>query len=324
MKSATRVYVIGAGGHGKVVVRLLEELGYSVAAIFDDDPRQWHKPLLGLPVLGPVARIEEHPRLPAVVAVGDNAARRWIARRYPLDWLTAVHPSAIVDPSVRFGSGTVVLPRAVIQVDACLGDHVIVNTAATVDHDCRIGDYAHLAPGSHLAGGVSIGEAPWWESAPWRSRGSRSVPAPRWARGPPWSSICRLARWPSACRPGSRLRQDAESTIPPNPRQHESRLWAVMPGKKAMPTKRVYLSPPHMGPSARKLLLDAFDSNWIAPLGPHVDALEREFAAMLVRRATTRRCSAGIGHNWMPRPSRRERRHCTSRCCSWASARATR
>jgi dTDP-4-amino-4,6-dideoxygalactose transaminase len=42
--------------------------------------------------------------------------------------------------------------------------------------------------------------------------------------------------------------------------------------------KRVYLSPPHMSPRERELLLDAFDSNWVAPLGPHVDAFEREFA----------------------------------------------
>lgn len=42
---------------------------------------------------------------------------------------------------------------------------------------------------------------------------------------------------------------------------------------------RVYLSPPHMGPDERALLLEAFDSNWIAPLGPHVDAFERELAA---------------------------------------------
>lgn len=40
---------------------------------------------------------------------------------------------------------------------------------------------------------------------------------------------------------------------------------------------RIYLSPPHMGEKERELLLDAFDSNWIAPLGPHVDAFEREF-----------------------------------------------
>jgi dTDP-4-amino-4,6-dideoxygalactose transaminase len=42
--------------------------------------------------------------------------------------------------------------------------------------------------------------------------------------------------------------------------------------------ERIYLSPPHMGPIERELLLDAFDSNWVAPLGPHVDAFEREFA----------------------------------------------
>jgi pyridoxal phosphate-dependent aminotransferase EpsN len=44
---------------------------------------------------------------------------------------------------------------------------------------------------------------------------------------------------------------------------------------------RIYLSPPHMSSRERELLLDAFDSNWIAPLGPHVDALEREFAERL-------------------------------------------
>jgi pyridoxal phosphate-dependent aminotransferase EpsN len=36
-----------------------------------------------------------------------------------------------------------------------------------------------------------------------------------------------------------------------------------------------------MGPDERGLLLDAFDSNWIAPLGPHVDAFEREFAELV-------------------------------------------
>ena len=46
-------------------------------------------------------------------------------------------------------------------------------------------------------------------------------------------------------------------------------------------TKRIYLSPPHMGSEEKKLLIDAFDSNWIAPLGPHVDAFEKEMAQYL-------------------------------------------
>ena len=41
---------------------------------------------------------------------------------------------------------------------------------------------------------------------------------------------------------------------------------------------RIYLSPPHMSGEERELLLEAFDSNWIAPLGPQVEAFEREFA----------------------------------------------
>lgn len=41
---------------------------------------------------------------------------------------------------------------------------------------------------------------------------------------------------------------------------------------------RIYLSAPHVGAEERALLLDAFDSNWIAPLGPHVDGFEADFA----------------------------------------------
>jgi len=42
---------------------------------------------------------------------------------------------------------------------------------------------------------------------------------------------------------------------------------------------RIYLSPPDVGPDEQALVADAFASNWIAPLGPHVDGFEREFAA---------------------------------------------
>lgn len=44
---------------------------------------------------------------------------------------------------------------------------------------------------------------------------------------------------------------------------------------------RIYLSPPHMSGSEFELLQEAFASNWIAPLGPQVDAFEREFAEVV-------------------------------------------
>lgn len=50
-----------------------------------------------------------------------------------------------------------------------------------------------------------------------------------------------------------------------------------------MTTSRIYLSRPHVSLRERELLLDAFDSNWVAPLGPHVDAFEAETAAYIGR-----------------------------------------
>jgi dTDP-4-amino-4,6-dideoxygalactose transaminase len=41
---------------------------------------------------------------------------------------------------------------------------------------------------------------------------------------------------------------------------------------------RIYLSPPEVGGEERRMLIEAFDSNWIAPVGPDIDAFERELA----------------------------------------------
>jgi dTDP-4-amino-4,6-dideoxygalactose transaminase len=42
---------------------------------------------------------------------------------------------------------------------------------------------------------------------------------------------------------------------------------------------RLFLSPPHMSGREIQFVQDAFDSNYIAPLGPQVDAFEKEFSA---------------------------------------------
>jgi dTDP-4-amino-4,6-dideoxygalactose transaminase len=47
----------------------------------------------------------------------------------------------------------------------------------------------------------------------------------------------------------------------------------------AMKNPRVFLSPPHMGGREQELVRQAFESNYIAPLGPMVDAFEAEFSA---------------------------------------------
>ncbi len=47
----------------------------------------------------------------------------------------------------------------------------------------------------------------------------------------------------------------------------------------APPQRRIYLSPPDIGPDERRYVEAAFDSNWIAPVGPNLSAFEQEMCA---------------------------------------------
>lgn len=47
------------------------------------------------------------------------------------------------------------------------------------------------------------------------------------------------------------------------------------------PHERYLLSPPNVGPTEREALLAAFDSGWIAPVGPQLDEFEAQFAAAI-------------------------------------------
>ena len=42
-----------------------------------------------------------------------------------------------------------------------------------------------------------------------------------------------------------------------------------------MPTKKIYLSPPHMSGAEQKFINEAFTSNWIAPIGANINGFEK-------------------------------------------------
>ncbi len=152
-----RVQVLGAGGHALVAVATLQDLGFHVTSLFDDDPERTGRVHLGVRVSGPISQAATD--VPTIIAIGDNRTRASLATRHRLVWADAVvHPRSYVHASVLLGPGTVIFAGAVIQPGARLGAHVIINTSASVDHDCRIRDYVHIAPGVHLCGAVEIEE----------------------------------------------------------------------------------------------------------------------------------------------------------------------
>lgn len=155
----SRLAIIGAGGHAKVVIATAVSSGWSIDGVFDDARARWDEPLLGVRITGPTAPVLLDPSAIAVLAIGDNGTRARLARAARCSFARVVHPTACIHESVSTGEGSVVFAGAVVQPSCRLGRHVVVNTACSIDHDCEIGDFVHVGPGAHLAGSVRVQES---------------------------------------------------------------------------------------------------------------------------------------------------------------------
>lgn len=149
-----KVSVYGASGHAKVVVDILQATGYEVDKIFDDN--QLNDSFRGITV-----KHEYDGASPMIVTIGNCEIRKTIVERLQCEFISAIHPSVIISPSVKIGTGTCVMQGAIIQADAVIGKHCIINTQSSVGHDCRINDFVHIASGATVCGGTEIGECTW-------------------------------------------------------------------------------------------------------------------------------------------------------------------
>ncbi|MBE9465654.1 acetyltransferase [Dyadobacter subterraneus] len=147
--------IYGSGGHAKVIISCIVANRDKVDLIFDDIPGR--KEIYGMTVSG-FYNSDILPDQKLIIAIGDNSVRRKISNQVKHPFGITIHPSCIIDKTVKLGEGTVVLHNAVIQADAIIGRHVIINTSVSVDHDCVISDFVHLAPGVILSGNVYVGE----------------------------------------------------------------------------------------------------------------------------------------------------------------------
>ena len=152
MEQTDIVYLYGASGHAKVVMDIARLAYVDVPCLIDDDPLV--NELAGKQVVHSAEGLS-----PMIITIGDCKIRRKIAQELGnREYLTAIHPSAVIAMSAKIGYGTVVMAGAIINPFVEVGNHCIVNTGATVDHECVIEDYVHIAPGAHLCGQVHVGE----------------------------------------------------------------------------------------------------------------------------------------------------------------------
>jgi UDP-perosamine 4-acetyltransferase len=156
--------IVGAGGHGKVVLDILRAAGQCTPVGFvDADASLAGTTIGGLPIFGAPNQL---PKLAkkikqAIIAIGDNRTRASYAKillDHGFELITTIHPKAMVSPSARVGRNVVIAAGAIVCAEAVIGDSAIINTAAIVDHECEIGSAAHICPSVALAGRVRVGE----------------------------------------------------------------------------------------------------------------------------------------------------------------------
>lgn len=146
------MYIIGAGGHGKVVAEIAELLNKSIHLFVDANTaitKLWEYPV--------VASFPEN-NSSAVIAIGDNRVRKAISSTFNAHYTCLFHPFSQISSRCNIGEGTVVISGAVINADAKIGRHVIINTNSSVGHDVCLEDFVHIAPNAALAGHVHVGE----------------------------------------------------------------------------------------------------------------------------------------------------------------------
>lgn len=150
------MHIIGAGGHAKVIVDNVIAAKGNIFGVWSDDTHTLT--FLNYQIKGNIEYFQRLKETQFIIAIGNNIARKNIAKQLGNSSVHAIHPTSSISPIVDLGFGTVVMSNASINANAKIGKHVIINTNASVDHDCLIDDFVHVSPQAGLAGNVSVGE----------------------------------------------------------------------------------------------------------------------------------------------------------------------
>lgn len=162
MSGGRPLVIVGAGGHGREVLDVVEAAeatgvahGFVGFAADEADPVLLARRRATL--LGPPELLQD---LDAdyVLGIGAGETRRRLDETLS-GWgrraRTVVHPLASLGSDLRIGDGVLLAAGARVTTNVTLGRHTHLNVNAVVSHDCVLGDYVTLSPGC-LVNGANV------------------------------------------------------------------------------------------------------------------------------------------------------------------------
>lgn len=158
------IVVIGSGRYTGVVIDIiLAEGKYNIEAVLCDYGEPGTE-IMGYKVIGKLDLLNNGD-LPknGIVAIGDNYYKEQNVRKLlslcpDFNFVTTIHPSAVISKNAEIGNGTVIHPLSVVKYSARIGQHCDINNHTTLAHDVVIGDYTTIGAGVIVGGHTKIGQ----------------------------------------------------------------------------------------------------------------------------------------------------------------------
>jgi acetyltransferase EpsM len=155
-----KIAILGCGGHSKVVVDIIYEIGnYEIIGIYDDYKEGFFETI---PILGKITDIT-NSKIDIdcyIIAIGNDLVRKNIYEKYiTLNWEILIHPKSTISKKTKIDVGTIICAGVIIQPDVNIGKHCIINTGSSIDHESKIGDFTSICPKATICGQVTIGSS---------------------------------------------------------------------------------------------------------------------------------------------------------------------
>lgn len=162
-----QLYIVGAGGFGRELYNWLVALpealrDWEIAGFLDDNPSALNGFDYDPQVVGRASEwIPEENHLFACgigrIDVKESVCRRLLEKG--ANFLTVVHPTALIGRGVKLGEGAVICPRVTLTWDIEVGEMAMINCHTTVGHDAYIGAWSTISANCDLTGCTRVGES---------------------------------------------------------------------------------------------------------------------------------------------------------------------
>ncbi len=161
------IILLGLGGHAHSVVDSMERTGnYNIVGFLDTQEMQGkrYKDYCVLDTDDALQKYFDGGVKNAFVSVGfmgHGMVRNRLYQRLKdigYNIPSIIDHTAVISKNAKLGEGIFVGKKVVINANTMIEKMCIINTGVIVEHDCVIKEFSHVAVGSVLCGGVSVGK----------------------------------------------------------------------------------------------------------------------------------------------------------------------